>query len=817
MIVELYIDGKAADVDGAPSFALTKTFEPILDPATIRTASSKTISLPATPANNRIFNHIGRLDARTFSFDPRSKSPFVLAINGMDMMLGYVKLNSVAWHLDEPRYYNITLFEATGDILNYMRDLDCTDIAMPHNNLSHVIDRNAISAPPQDCLYFPSYQGLYSAFESNKYQAISGEVIDFDRDYDENELQEYRSYYQRFAVKFSTVFTAMMAAMPWFTNCSEGVLDSPYYRDTVICLPPPFKDNESNNLEGTQQRTPISTNHPNYTKWVEMRNDHLTNPIQFGGEIGWDELNSSPIYTGTAIDVSGQKSTDLFAIRMKARLFGRVDYNEAPIGGEFQFMGVNGVNNPHELEIVAQVLNENNEVVQSQDIYYRIGADDIYLNKEEAGQHWAACYFHRSSGERIDDVEVNMNVPVGTNQQFRIRLIIKYTNQPIEDISWQWRYNPGTGYTVLYNGDLSVAISEDSKFMIVQQESTRSGSTISWSSLMPRGKTQLDLFTSFVKSFGLMTRYDPIHKRLDVMTRNEFFEGYQILDWTDKVDYFKSAEVKPLTFDYRFAELGHTPSKSYRNGTYRESTEAINGEPHDYGEQVVDTGWQFDKSMKQLLENSMFTTMILSSEYGRMFNGRSSEVGRDDKILPLIAERDGSAWKSVDDKFQLAFDNGWVTCQPYRITDDTPQMIGENSYMWYSTGDNPGSNSVIKTEYRQLARVQNSFSLDFGKPSEAYYPLNDTEYPESATIYARMWQEYIRERLSIDTRIMTCYVHITPSEFFGWNFNRFVRIHDTIWHVNKIENFDPLITASTKVELVRVRNIEAYTHGQNLT
>ncbi len=315
------------------------------------------------------------------------------------------------------------------------------------------------------------------------------------------------------------------------------------------------------------------------------------------------------------------------------------------------------------------------------------------------------------------------------------------------------------------------------------------------------------MFTSFVKSFGLLTEYDPIAKRLDIKTRNEFFAGYKILDWTNKIDYSQPVQIKPLVFDYRYGSMEHTPSKSYRNEAYNKT----NGQ--NYGEQLIDTEFEFNNEEHSLLGTSVFTSMIMSSEYGRMFNGRTNEAGRDDKVLPLIAAKDGAEWKSIDESLQLAFDNGMVSCKPYRITDDTPKMVGENSYMWYSTGDNP-TGSIVMSSYRQLSRIKAGYSLDFSKPKEIYY--NGPEYPDNAGIYARMWQRYMQERLSVNTRVMTANVYLTPAEFFGWKFNQFVVIGDVLWHVNKIENFDPLTTQTTRVELVRVVDLAAY-GSQDLT
>lgn len=812
-MVELYIDGVLSELDGVPSLAITKTFELLLDPAIIKTASSKTIRLPATRVNNDIFNRIGLLDASNYSFNPLAKTSFLLAIDGIDMMVGYLKLTSVEWYFLEPRWYNITLFEATGDVLNYLKGLDVADIPMPYNNLSHIVNAETVADTGNaNYFYFRSYQGQYEGFESDRYEPIGGgEAINYDRRYDENEIQEYRSYYQRIAVKFSTIFNAMIAAIPLFSiSCSDGVLQMPYFKDTVLCLPPPFRENEAAPIEGFINKVQVSPQYDGYNNVMTVFNNNVpgnkNTPITYDGQSSDVRFNAN----GT-IDVSGVNPGSVVAGRIGVSLFANiVMMSNIPVGTDFWMDGSLGSNNqptrnPQRL-LIRMLISDaiTNNTLFEQVIFDKTG--DLRLNTQKiAGSQICKCWT-TIDGETYDDFIVNFNWPIDTSiSSIKISFDVTYANS----VSWTWYINSG----LFQPGDLIIGITNESSIYINNQTDIRSDSTTNWSSLMPKGHTQLDLFTSFIKSFGLIADYDMHAKQLTVKTRNEFFEGWNIVDWTDKIDYSHPVDIQPLAFDYRYASLEHVPSKSYRNKSYLDTNN------RNYGEQIIDTGYGFNETENSLLGNSFFTAGIMASEYGRMYNGRSAEIGRDDKVLPLIAERDAGELKHIDESLELMFDNGIVSCQAYRITDDTPQMVGNNSYMWYSTGSEPGT-SVILNTYRQLARVKpfrgDYFSLDFGKPTEAYYPLLESNYPESSTIYARQWQNYLRERLSKDTRVMTAYVYLTPTEFFDWKFNKFVRIEDTLWHVNNIIDFNPLITSVTKVELFRVQDINAYISGQYL-
>ena len=47
-----------------------------------------------------------------------------------------------------------------------------------------------------------------------------------------------------------------------------------------------------------------------------------------------------------------------------------------------------------------------------------------------------------------------------------------------------------------------------------------------------------------------------------------------------------------------------------------------------------------------------------------------------------------------------------------------------------------------------------------------------------------------------------------------FSFRNFVSINGTLWHVNKIKDFNPLSDDPVEVELIKVTNIEAYISGQ---
>lgn len=61
---------------------------------------------------------------------------------------------------------------------------------------------------------------------------------------------------------------------------------------------------------------------------------------------------------------------------------------------------------------------------------------------------------------------------------------------------------------------------------------------------------------------------------------------------------------------------------------------------------------------------------------------------------------------------------------------------------------------------------------------------------------------------------MTAYFYLTPEDYKKINFRQFVKIENTLYHVNRIIDYDFDTNSPTKVELVQVWNTDAYTGGQ---
>lgn len=120
--VRLYIGEARVDLGNAGDFAplWTYTRDDADRPAAIRNSYTKTVTLPASPANDAIFGHMGRLDRRTVvgHFTPLARVPFKI-YNAFSEVVdrGYAKLESVARRGGVVVSYDVTFYGGVGSLI----------------------------------------------------------------------------------------------------------------------------------------------------------------------------------------------------------------------------------------------------------------------------------------------------------------------------------------------------------------------------------------------------------------------------------------------------------------------------------------------------------------------------------------------------------------------------------------------------------------------------------------------------------------------------------------------------------------------------
>lgn len=295
-MVELYIDGHKADLTTNISVSMNYELEKLENPTIVKNSFSKTISLQATPNNNKIFGFYYELDKvhNGTGFNAIKRIPFELYRDSDLIETGYLQLNNIKYK-GNTYTYEITLYGGLGDFfyslaydeegnektladLNYGYGENDEGFEFRMNADSVIeawdnIEETELETPLGETINFiPSYNGLYEDFDNDKvlintkgqnifpksfsgdnktYSTINGYAIaELEEEMTEWQIRDLRCYKQRPALRLKKFIEAI--CKPENNGGYEVELDkrlffnedNKYYQDAWIALPLMNQDSE---------------------------------------------------------------------------------------------------------------------------------------------------------------------------------------------------------------------------------------------------------------------------------------------------------------------------------------------------------------------------------------------------------------------------------------------------------------------------------------------------------------------------------------------------------------------------------------------
>lgn len=416
-------------------------------------------------------------------------------------------------------------------------------------------------------------------------------------------------------------------------------------------------------------------------------------------------------------------------------------------------------------------------------------------------------------------------------------------------ITYEWREIDGAGAPIMAWGGATIKANEN----------VRSGALINKAELFDIGKTPLEVMLSYTKLFGLVWLYNQSTKSIAVMPRTKFYNGNTI-DLNSRIDHSREQVVKPFEFDKRYYDF-----ELEAQGEWIEQYAGKYGIP--YGRQRIDTGYNFDRDSKNLLDGNALKGGAEVLEQSKQF----CNVTEGGKICPSVfldggsytLYGDGSSnniemptnsadidywntlqgydWYSkvqmhgkgndlVDEAGVLLFFVGNTTIPSsevgvnryyarFKLSDDYPEMsiLNEGMPCWVLEGG--AFSSLQGKTIPRFARVGKfsvpgyidpiGFSLDMGVPKELDTPTPDME-AVSNSIYAQYWRDYIADRYDQNSRVCTCYVDLRGLQVSNALFRNFYYFDNAVWVLNKINNYSMTTVGTTLCVFVKVQDVKNY-------
>lgn len=355
----------------------------------------------------------------------------------------------------------------------------------------------------------------------------------------------------------------------------------------------------------------------------------------------------------------------------------------------------------------------------------------------------------------------------------------------------------------------------------------------------------------YAKQFGLVFDVDEGARVVTLMARDDYYAGAQVHDLSERID-IDTIEVRPCNAAARWYEMKVPQVDAAFTKDYADDWGRV------YGSQRIDTGWEFDSDVKDLLPGFPFRGAAdvleaganyyvnfyapYAAQYGlamvdteqvkyKLYDSSGNAADFDAYVGQYLnktvyrygaagfdafpkVQMHGADGKASDGSGVLLIRTGEVSLpgnMSWHTSDDSADMLALNDGRpcWYIAG-NAQLTSVSKVpSFRRMAGAQ---TMDFGAPRETAVPGEPTG--EGASIYYNRWKGYLTDRLDRDTKVLTAKVDWRRFQVGAGLLRCFYWYRNSLWSLNKIRNYAPTLDALTECEFVQVRDRAAYDASQ---
>lgn len=369
--------------------------------------------------------------------------------------------------------------------------------------------------------------------------------------------------------------------------------------------------------------------------------------------------------------------------------------------------------------------------------------------------------------------------------------------------------------------------------------------------------TPCDWLLSYCKLFGLFIEKDKIENTIYIKMRNNWYVD-DIIDIEKEIDRSKSLDITPLTFESKWYNFNYGEAEGKYENTYKDLY------AQDFGEQLIDTKYNFDADAIDLLEDNSFRNGITVLDKSNYYNIKKDSNGNiipnclynwctvtyynDENtketnmalpqnntiypmnpntpkefcdVMPKMHFADESKG-AVDGDGVLVFYGGFKNTGEarYWISDDVDEMfISSENPCWLATESEYNKagtdrvaicvNSLPSFERYVTKRGTITATLDFGYTKELYIPYYRYDINRTPTMYENFWKSYIQDLYSVNTRKVDCYVNINSNDLYDY-LKHFYWFDNSIWVCTKIDNYAVGTERSTLCEFTKVNDKDAY-------
>ncbi len=282
---------------------------------------------------------------------------------------------------------------------------------------------------------------------------------------------------------------------------------------------------------------------------------------------------------------------------------------------------------------------------------------------------------------------------------------------------------------------------------------------------------QRDFLLSLIKMFNLYVEPDKYtYNTLNIEPRDDFYSAGETIDWTKKLDLSKDIEIIPMG-DLNFKQylLTYKQDGDYLNSDYFNRYKEIYGQHLEY----IQTDFQSAKNSIELIFSP-------TPSGGSTLNPL---------VVPTILKENTTTLpNNVNGNIRILYYGGLLTGSWSHF--DSSGSTSRSSYPYAGHVDDPQTPSV---------------DILFDAPRLRYWIMTDPSIYTDQNLFNVYYQKFLDEITDKDSKIVTAYFHLTPLDIYNLDFRNHFFIDNTYYRLNKIFEYNPLSTETTKVELIKIK------------
>jgi hypothetical protein len=293
---------------------------------------------------------------------------------------------------------------------------------------------------------------------------------------------------------------------------------------------------------------------------------------------------------------------------------------------------------------------------------------------------------------------------------------------------------------------------------------------------IPKNIKQIDFLMSVLKRENLYMELDASDPNNYIIEQREDFyleDASNTLDWTSKWDYQNETQINPMgELDAREYIFSYKKDGDKFNNIYYNTFGEV------YGQEQIRVENDFIKNVKK--NELIFAATPLAGNPANNI------------VAPVLAKESGSGVAPLGCAIRCLYWGGLKSCQPYNLYYPLFGYSVTTSYWYAGHLDDPYNPTI---------------DLLFDNPKMLFYTYPGIVYTTNG-LYLRNYQKYIEQITDKNSKLVTMWMYLTPSDISNFSFRKRIWIHDSYYIVNKIMDYNPQETSLCKVEFLRLAFVD---------